>query len=85
MELHEEGRKRLATLMVIHGTSQRDVAEAAAWRSHSYLGRLLRGDAKTLDNDAAVRIAHFFGVAVNDLFVSRSSSDSVRSVKRGAA
>lgn len=85
MELHEDGRKRLATLMLIHGASQRDVAEAANWRSHSYLGRLLRGDVKTLDNDAAVRIAHFFGVGTDDLFVSRSSSESRQNAKRGAA
>lgn len=85
MELYEDGRKRLATLMVIHNASQRNVAEAANWSSHSYVGRLLRGEAKTLDNDAAVRIAHFFGVAVNDLFVSRSSSESRHNEKRAVA
>ena len=28
MELHDEGRKRMATLMLIHGVSQLKVAEA---------------------------------------------------------
>ena len=85
MELHDEGRKRMATLMLIHGVSQRKVAEAAQWKSHSYVGRLIRGEVKTLDNDAAVRIAHFFGVGTDDLFVSRSSSESRQSVKRKKA
>ena len=69
-------RKQLAKLMVIQGASQRQVAEAAQWRSHSYLGRLLRGEVKTLDPDAAIRIACFFGVGVDDLFVARVSSDT---------
>jgi transcriptional regulator with XRE-family HTH domain len=85
MQLHAEGRKRLATLMLIHGASQRDVAEAANWESHSYVGRLVRGEVDTLSNDAAVRIAHFFGVGTDDLFVSRSSSDSRQNAKRGNA
>lgn len=78
-------RKKLAKLMLIQEVSQRQVAEAAGWRSHSYLGRLLRGEAKTLENDHAVRIAHFLGVGTDDLFVSRSSSDSRHSGKRSAA
>lgn len=85
MELRQEGRKRLATLMVIHGVSQRDVAAAAKWKSHSYVGRLLRGEVKTLDIDAAVRIAHYFGVGTDDLFVSRSSSVSRQTVNRKAS
>lgn len=85
MELHEEGRKRLATLMLIHETSQRDLANAANWKSHSYVGRLVRGEVKTLDNDAAVRIAHYFGVGTDDLFVARSSSDSRRNAKQIAS
>ncbi|HLR97222.1 MAG TPA: helix-turn-helix transcriptional regulator [Jiangellaceae bacterium] len=78
-------RKKLAKLMLIQEVSQRQVAEAAGWRSHSYLGRLLRGEAKTLENDHAVRIAHFLGVGTDDLFVSRSSSASRHSGTRSAA
>lgn len=78
-------RKKLAKLMVIQDVSQRELAAAAGWRSHSYLGRLLRGDVDTLDIDAAVRIAHYFGVPTDDLFVARSSSDSRQSGKRKAA
>lgn len=77
-------RKQLAKLMVIQGVSQRQVAEAAQWRSHSYLGRLLRGEVKTLDPDAAIRIACFFGVGVDDLFVARVSSDTLQTTARRA-
>lgn len=78
-------RKRLAKLMTIQEVSQREVALAAGWKSHSYLGRLLRGDVNTLETDPAVRIAHFLGVGTDDLFVARSSSDSRQNVKRKAA
>jgi transcriptional regulator with XRE-family HTH domain len=78
-------RKKLAKLMAIQEVSQRDLAEAAGWRSHSYLGRLLRGEANTLEPEAAVRIAHFLGVGTDDLFMARSSSESRQSGKRVAA
>lgn len=78
-------RKRLAKLMVIQGASQRDVARAAGWRSHSYLGRLLRGEERTLEVEPAARIANFFGVGVDDLFVVRASSEPRRNVKGRAA
>lgn len=78
-------RKKLAKLMAIQDVSQREVAAAAGWKSHSYLGRLLRGEVDTLDIDAAVRIAHFLGVGTDDLFMARSSSDSRQTAKRKAA
>lgn len=71
-------RKRLAKLMVIQGISQRQLAEAAGWRAHSYLGRLLRGEVKTLSPEAAVRIAATLGVGVDDLFLTRMSSSTGR-------
>lgn len=74
MELTDQSRKNLLKIMIVQGASQRDVATAAGWKSHSYLGRLLRGEVKNLDNDAAVRIAHYLGLGVDTLFLSRSSS-----------
>lgn len=71
-------RKKLAKLMLIQGVTQRELALAAGWGSHTYLGRLLRGDVNTLKTDPAVRIAHYLGVGTDDLFMSRSSSDSAR-------
>ena len=62
--------KVLCKLMAIEGVSQRELAAAAGWRSHSYLGRLLRGDARSLQQEPARRIAHRLGVPVDDLFRS---------------
>lgn len=76
--------KRLAKLMVIQGISQRELAQAAGWKSHSYMGRLLRGEVKNLETDPALRIAHALGVGVDDLFLVKTSSDS-RCFKKGNA
>ena len=54
--------KVLSKLMTIEGVSQRELAAAAGWRSHSYLGRLLRGDARSLEQEPARRIARRLGV-----------------------
>jgi len=69
-------RKRLATIMTIQNVSHRELAEAAGWKSHSYLGRLLRGTVNTLDTDAALRISNHLGVGVDDLFLVRVSSNT---------
>lgn len=70
-------RKRLARLMVIQGVSQRELAKAAGWSSHSYLGRLLSGEVKTLKTDPALRIAHKLQVGVDDLFLTKVDSPPV--------
>ncbi len=80
MELRN--RKRLATLMVVQERSQRQVAQAAGWTSHSYLGRLLRGEATTLESEHAIRIARYLGVGTDDLFVARVSSVDGHSAQR---
>lgn len=77
-------RKKLARLMVIQEVSQRELARAAGWKSHSYLGRLLRGEAKTLDTDPALRIAHRLMVPVDDLFQIRVDSNPVRKGQKNA-
>lgn len=85
MRLHDEGRKRLLKLMVIQGTSHRDLARVIGWSSHSYVGRIMRGKIKTVDPDAAARISHHFGVGVDDLFLVESSSGPRQSVARKAS
>ena len=85
MLVTDEKRKQMLKLMLIQGVSQRWLAKEAGWSSHSYLGRILRGDANTLEPEAAVRIAHALGVGTDDLFVARSSSDSRHSGKKSAA
>ena len=78
-------RKQLAKLMAIQGVSNRQLAKAAGWSSHSYMNRLILGKVKSLDTDPALRIAHYLGVGVDDLFMVRMSTDSGRSAKRGRA
>lgn len=73
--------KKLRKAMLIDGISQRELAAAAGWGSHSYLGRLLRGEVRTLDPGAAVRIAKRLDVPVESLFVARSSTDTSHGVR----
>ena len=78
--------KRIRKLMLIQEVSQRELAEAAGWRNgHSYVTRLLSGEIKTVTPEKAARIAHFFEVGVDDLFVVRSSSEGGQTVNRKKA
>ena len=77
--------KMLQKLMVIQGVSQRQLATAAGYRSHAYMGRILRGEVNTLEPEAAVRIAHFFRVGVDDLFLVRVSTRSGEPVRSDVA
>lgn len=84
MELKD--RALLRQFMETQRVSARRLAVAAGWRSHTYMQRLLRGEVKTLETEPALRIAHFFGVPVDILFVTRTSSDLGRNARdRGAA
>lgn len=73
--------KKLMSILIVQEISQRELARAAGWKSHSYMGRLLRGEAKTLDAEAAVRIAHRLGLPLEHLFltiVSEKTGSDVR-------
>lgn len=85
MVLTDAGRKRLATVLVVQDVSQRQLSEAAGWKSHSYLGRLLRGEVNTLDTDAAARIAAYLGVGMDAFFVPRTSTAVARNAARRSA
>lgn len=78
-------RKQIAKLMVIQNVSRRALAEAAGWRSHSYVNRILDGTVGTVTPDRAARIARFFGVGIDDLFVARLSTDAGQNAKGDAA
>lgn len=71
--------KKIAKLMVIQDVSSRGLAAAAGWKSHSYVGRILRGEISTVTPERAARIARHLGVGVDDLFVTRLSTDSGKS------
>lgn len=83
MELRD--RKRLQRLMIVQGVSNRQLARAAGWKSHSYMNRLVAGDAKTLAPEPALRIAHHLGVGVEDLFLTRVEGPTGHSGKARAA
>lgn len=77
--------RKLARLALIQDASHRDIAAAVGWKSHSYVGRILRGQIKSVDPEAAVRMAHYFGVAVDDLFLTRSTRNPRQDGKGRAA
>jgi len=85
MYLPDRGRERLLEIMEQEGISRRRLAIAAGWRSHSYMNRLLNGEASTLEPKPAVRIAKYLGLRVNDLFLPKSSSDAGRIDQRKLA
>ncbi|UZF57668.1 helix-turn-helix domain-containing protein [Gordonia polyisoprenivorans] len=63
-------RKKLASILIVQDISQRELARAAGWRSHSYMQRLLKGEARTVDAEAAVRISHRLGLPLEHLFLT---------------
>lgn len=77
--------KRILKLMAIQDVSARQLATGVGYSSHSYVTRILRGEISTVTPERAARIARFFGVGIDDLFVPRLSTDTGRTVKRGAA
>ena len=77
--------KQLAKLMVIQECSARQLARVAGWKSHTYMQRLLKGEAKTLEVEPAVRIAKYLGVGVDDLFLTKVSSDTRQTTKSRSA
>lgn len=78
-------RKRLLKLMILKDISQRQLATVAGYKSHSYMGRLMRGEVKTLEPEAALRIAHFLEVPVDDLFLTQVAQITGQSGKANVA
>jgi transcriptional regulator with XRE-family HTH domain len=74
-------RIALAWLMKSKHITQRQLAEAAGWKSHGHVGNLLRGTKKTVTPESAFRIAQRLGVRPDDLFVPRVSTKPVERVR----
>lgn len=72
MQFHKEGRKMFRKLLLIQGVTHRQLADALGWRSHSYVGRLARGEVITVSPEAAARIAFVLGVGIDDLFLVKA-------------
>lgn len=71
-------RKKLATILAIQEKTHRDVAHAAGWKSHSIVGRIIRGEVTTVEPERALRIAEYLGVPVDDLFIVRVTTQPVQ-------
>lgn len=63
-------REKLKRRMEKLNVSQRELSRVAGWRSHTYMGRLLNGEERTLNTDPALRIAHHLGFDVEDIFTT---------------
>lgn len=78
--------KKLARLLVIQEISYRQLTDALGWgKSHSYVGRLCRGEVRSIDPEAALKIAHLLGASVDDLFVIKVASEAGRNGQDNAA
>lgn len=75
----------LARMISDKGISLREMSIVAGWRSHTYLQRLIRGQATTLKPQPAARIARHLGVPIDLLFVTRLSTDTAHITKRRRA
>lgn len=83
MELKD--RTLLAALMEQQEKSARYLARIAGYRSHTYVQRLLRGEAKNLEAVPAARIAHDLGVPFDLLFRTRVSGVRARTGRKDSA
>lgn len=75
-------RRKLATILIVQDVSHRRLAEAAGWRSHSIVGRLLRGELTTVEPKRALRIARFLGLPVEDLFAVQVTGETGQTDQR---
>jgi transcriptional regulator with XRE-family HTH domain len=65
----------LAKAIKVRRVSERSVARAAGYSSHSYIQRLLAGEARSCTPEAAEKISTYLGLPMERLFVPRKSSD----------
>lgn len=75
----------LATLRDQAGISNRQLAKAAGYRSHSYMNRLTNGDATTLQVKAAAGISEALGVTFDVLFAPTVDGKSGRNGRKERA
>jgi transcriptional regulator with XRE-family HTH domain len=74
--------KLLQALAKSHRLTHRDLANIAGYHSHSYIGRLLRGEANTLEPTPAARLASHFKIDLTDLFVPKAAGITGKSDRR---
>jgi transcriptional regulator with XRE-family HTH domain len=82
--MHLRDPQVLARRMAFEGLSNRRLAELVGWRSHTYVGRLLRGKARSVTPESAERLAKVLGCRVEALFLPSGASDRVASDSEAA-
>lgn len=65
----------LQSLKIVRKVSNRDLAKIAGYKSHSYMNKIMKGDATTLNPEPALRLAKFFQVGVEYLFSTEVSTN----------
>jgi transcriptional regulator with XRE-family HTH domain len=68
-------RELLVRLMKIRGLTDRALAAKIGWKSHTYVGRLRRGENSHVEPAAALLIAHELQVPLDYLFAVKTSSE----------
>lgn len=76
MQVRDKDRRRLETLMAVNDISQRELSRMMGWKSHTYIGRIIRGEITSIDPETAAKIAAIFGVGMDDLFLARVSTEA---------
>lgn len=72
----------LKSLQIVRKLSNRDMAKIAGYKVHSYMNRIMRGEAKTMDPEPALRLAKYFGVGVEYLFTTEVSTKPVQNKQK---
>lgn len=73
-------REKLKAYMTIQDLTHRALADGAGLHSHTYIGRLARGTATTAKPETAARISLYLGIAIDDLWVARTSQEAQQAV-----
>lgn len=76
---------QISRLMVRKGVSARGLAEAAGWKSHTYMLRILDGKIKSVQPEPARKIAERLGVDVDRIFLTEVTGEGGQNVRRRSA
>lgn len=60
--------KKLQRLMIVQDVSQRQLAVVAGYKTHTYMGKILRGEAKTLNTGRHSASRSFSGLGWKTFF-----------------
>lgn len=67
--------KKLKNYLAYKEISARQLAKAAGWTSHSYMNRILSGEARNITPESGARIAKYLDVPVEQFFSIEVSNE----------